>query len=268
MRWRERRGSGAIGATAVLVSLFAASAAVGGYGDQGPAGPNPCVGDEAAELLCPNLAMGRPRDLYVTSGNGKTLLHATNDIRSRGEGPMEVRGKRIPGTRRMKVRQVIHTSSGGRDYYPTNARLVFYKVPGYGTYWKFHLAARFEIWRLDSSGKREALIRVGPKLNYCFRDLERTKPGPRSPPAAVYPGCSQDPGKRYRTLGTSVGWSDIYPSSYYQNWIDVRGLRGCFGFVLRADPKNLLYENHEYDNSGGRHIRLPVSGGKIRGCRR
>ncbi len=258
---------GALGALAgVLGSLLAVSAAGGDYGDQGPVGPNPCLEAGADQLLCPNLRMAPPKELYLTSGKGKVLLHATNNIASRGTGPMEVRGKRIPGTRRMTVRQAIHTTAGGRRFYPTNARLVFYKVPGYGTYWKFHLAARFEIWSLYGNGRRDEMVRKGPKLNYCLRDLERTKPGPRSPPSAVYPGCSQDPNKQYRTLGTSVGWSDIYPSDYYQNWINVRGLRGCFAFVMRADPANLLYESNEGDNTGARHIRLPVKGGKIRGC--
>ena len=108
---------------------------------------------------------------------------------------------------------------------------------------------------------------MGPKLNYCFRDLKRTLPSPRSPKKPVYPACSQDPKKRFRTLGTSVGWSDIYPSSYHENWINVRGLRGCFSFLLRADPANHLYENDESDNIGARRIRLPATPkGKILSC--
>ena len=36
------------------------------------------------------------------------------------------------------------------------------------------------------------------------------------------------------TLGTSVGWADVYPSTYPDNWIDVTGLRGCFAVVHRV----------------------------------
>jgi hypothetical protein len=266
-RW-DRRAIGAGGAVAALLGSAAIAAGQdGGYPGGGAIGPNPCVGAEATELRCPNLRMAPPKELYVTRGKGKVLLHATNNIKSRGEGPLEVRGKRIPGTKRMRVRQMIYTTAGTRDSYATNARLVFYNIPGQGPYWKFHLAARFEIWSLDGQDRRKQLVRKGPKLNFCFRDLERTKPSPRSPKGPVYPACSQDPSKRYRTLGTSVGWSDIYPSSYYQNWINVRGLRGCFAFVHRADPSNLLYENDEGDNTDGRRIRLPIKG-RIRGCKR
>jgi ribosomal protein L28 len=238
----------------------------GGNGRTGPAVHNPCHGKLGRLLRCPNLRIGPPHDLYVTRGGGKVLLHSTTDIKSRGEGPMEIRGKRT-GRKTMSVRQVIHTRRGGRRSYRTNAHLVFWYIPYQGPYWKLHLAARFELWSLGPRGGRRHLVRVGPKLNYCLRDLERTKPSRKSPRNAVYPGCSQDPGARHRTLGTSVGWSDIYPTDYYQNWINVRGLRGCFAFVLRADPKNLLYENREDDNTRGRHIRLPIHG-RIHGCRR
>jgi hypothetical protein len=167
----------------------------------------------------------------------------------------------------MTVRQVIHTTTGERRYFKTNAHLVFYNIPGQGPYWKFHRAARFELWTLGADGRRDSLIRRGAKLNYCFRDLERTLPSPRSPRKPVYPACSQDPKKRFRTLGTSIGWSDIYPSSYHENWINIRGLRGCFSFVLRADPANLLYETNEDDNTGARRIRLPATRkGKFRPC--
>ncbi len=261
-------------ATALAVAVIAATiggatlvpAAGGDYGGSGPAVENPCHGEYRLELLCPNLRISSPEDVYVTSGGGKVLLHAQNDIRSRGEGPLELRGKRIPGTRQMSVRQVIHTTDGERRFYPTLGRLVFYHVRGYGSYWKFHHAARFELWTIGPAGSRLEMVRRGPKLNYCFRDLVRTKASARSPAAPVYPGCSQDPDQGFRTLGTSVGWSDIYPADYWQNWINVRGLRGCFAFVLRVDPLNLLYENDEGDNSNGRHVRLPVKGGRIRSC--
>ena len=249
----------------LLLAGVAGGQSAPGYGGKGPLGPNPCIGDDAALLLCPNLQMAKPRELKLIKGKGKVLLRATNDIRSRGEGPVEVRGRRS-GKRTMTVRQAIRTTGGGRRFFKTNARLVFYNIPGQGPYWKFNKAARFEIWTLGADSRRESLIRKGPKLNYCFRDLERTLPSRRSPKKPIYPACSQDPKKRFRTLGTSVGWSDIYPSSYHENWINVRGLRGCFAFVIRADPANHLYENNEADNVGARRIRLPASKGKVRKC--
>ena len=226
--------------------------------------PNPCVDPLlGAELRCPDLRMAPPRDLYV-SKKGRRLLHATNDILSRGAGPLEVRGRRY-SRRYMSVRQAIRTTSGGRQMFDTDARLVFYKIPKQGPYWKFEDAAKFELWGVDpATGLRTELVRTGPKLIYCFRDLKRTGSG--GPKKRVYPSCSQNPKIKKRTLGTSVGWSDIYPASYYQNWINVNGLSGCFDFVMTADPANHLFESDEANNQGSRRIRLPASGKKVRGC--
>jgi hypothetical protein len=54
-----------------------------------------------------------------------------------------------------------------------------------------------------------------------------------------------------------VGWSDIYPSTYYQNWIDVTGLRGTFAFKHIADPKNGIWESDETNNEAITIVRLP-----------
>ena len=92
----------------------------------------------------------------------------------------------------------------------------------------------------------------------------RTRPGGRSPRSRVYPGCNQDPGRQRVRLGTSVGWSDIYPSEYDRQWVNVSGLRGCYAFVMRVDPQNLLFESNENNNRSTRIIRLPYRDGAQR----
>jgi hypothetical protein len=226
--------------------------------------PNPCVDPVLApQLLCPDLRMAAPRDLSVSKG-GKQLLHATNDIQSRGDGPMEIRGTRT-SKRYMSVRQAIHRRSGPPQLFDTDGQLVFYNIPKQGPYWKFAEAALFQLWSIDpTTGARLAVVRTGPKLNYCFRDLKRT--GKAGPKKRIYPGCSQNPKIQKRTLGTSVGWSDIYPAGYYQNWINVSGLSGCFEFVMTADPDNYLFEKDETNNQGSRRVRLPAAKGRVAGC--
>ena len=83
-------------------------------------------------------------------------------------------------------------------------------------------------------------MRVGPKVDYCLRDLVNAAASWRSPGSdAVYPGCSQNP--RHPSgdvLGTSVGWSDVYPYEYPEQWIDVSGyLHGRFAYVQVVDPR-------------------------------
>lgn len=219
---------------------------------------NPCQGPEAASLLCPNLRIGKPSEIYEDSVGSMLVLRATSDVKSRGRGPMELRGHR-DGWHSMQVNQRIHRRGGGRLVLQTEASLHFTDVGTYfgGSYWKVHQLARFELRRVGPEGNVGPVIRTSPKLNYCLRDLERTRPGKRSPSVRHYPGCDQDPYTDAVTLGTSVGWSDIYPADYDRQWIDVSGLRGCFAFTMTVDPKHLLFESNERDNSSRRLVRLP-----------
>jgi hypothetical protein len=226
------------------------------------AGPeNPCAGPQAKHLRCPNLRIGPPHELYVQDAGGQVRLRATSDVRSRGRGPMELRGTRN-GWRTMRTQQRIYRRGGGHIEVPTRATLRFTSVGAYfgGSYWKVHDLAHFELWSVDGQHHLLHRVRVGPKLNYCLRDLERTRPGKRSPRSRHYPGCNQDPYIHHDVLGTSVGWSDIYPADYDKQWIDVGGLRGCFAFVMTVDPDDLLYESNEHDNSSRRLVHLPFRG--------
>ncbi len=226
-----------------------------------PVGENPCEGPEAKVLLCPNLRIGPATDLYVQYAGGRVRLRATSDVRSRGLGPMELRGTR-DGWHTMRSRQRIYRVGGGHIDVPTGATLHFTNVGAYfgGAYWKVHQLARFELRRVLGDGSLGPAVRSSPKLNYCLRDLERTRPGKRSPASRHYPGCDQNPYRDRVTLGTSVGWSDIYPANYDKQWIDVSGLRGCFEYIMEVDPKGLLFESNESDNNEGHLVRLPFRG--------
>jgi hypothetical protein len=124
---------------------------------------------------------------------------------------------------------------------------------------------RFHHRSLERENKAVELVRFGPKLFYCFRDLLRTFPTSRTPRQAVYPACSQNPNQRAVTLGTSVGWSDIYPYTYPEQYIDVTGLRGRFAYVQAADPFNRIVESRENNNFSEVYVQLPS--GRILGER-
>ncbi|MBK5231534.1 MAG: hypothetical protein JJE13_00935 [Thermoleophilia bacterium] len=231
-------------------------------------GNGPCQAKtNLAKLRCPDLKISKPRDMYAQHLNGHVLLRAENNIKSRGQGPMELRGRR-DHQRSMNVTQAIKRRSGGYALYPTQARLRFFNVGSYwgGSFWKVAHPLRFELWKLGNRGRKRKLVRTGPKQFYCFRDLERTRPGPGSPADAVYPSCNQDPNEHEVTLGTSVGWSDIYPSDYDNQWIDVTGLRGCYAYVLRLDPFNSLFELNKNNNVAQRTVKLPWRGLSHKGC--
>ena len=273
-----KRLSAAALALAVLALAALAVPAVGASGgaaNEAPEPENPCIGPGSGELLCPDLRVAPAEDLYVerrgggddgdggyyVSGRG-ALLHAGNDIRSRGRGPMELRGQRYKRNW-MRANQAIYRAGGGVEIFRTEAQFHFFNV-GYewgGSYWKVHNPLSMEIWSLDEHRQPLARVRKGPKVFYCFRDLERTRAMRRSPNRRVYPACSQDPNRKRLRLGTSVGWSDLYPASYDRQWVSVAGLRGCYAFVMRVDPENLLFEENEDNNRSTRIIRLPYRDG-------
>ena len=69
-------------------------------------------------------------------------------------------------------------------------------------------------------------------------------------------------------LGTSVGWADVYPAAYPEQWINISGLRGCFAYVHTADPENRIYESNEDNNEAQVVVRLPFNPYRWRsGCR-
>jgi hypothetical protein len=222
---------------------------------------NPCIGPEARFLLCPNLKIAPPSELYVQTAGRQVRLRATSDVQSRGLGPMELRGRR-DGRRSMKTNQRIYKKGNGHITVPSEAKLRFTYVGTYfgGSYWKVHQLAMFELIRVRPDGSLGRVVRTSPKLNYCLRDLTHTQNSRRSPDGRVYPGCNQNPFRDRVALGTSVGWSDIYPAAYHQQWIDVAGLRGCFAYRMIVDPKENLFESNENDNMSQRLVRLPYRG--------
>ena len=228
---------------------------------------NPCLSPaRRARLYCPDLVMKRPSGLELdrSVARGRTVLRAGNSIDNVGTGPAELHGTRL-GPRFMKGRQRIYKRSGGRLGINTGARLFFKFVPGQRRYWKFFRAASFTLWRLDGSGDRTGLVRRGPKVSYCLRDLSHSRPGrSRSPRRFVYPACNTNADQGKVTIGTSVGWSDVYPPGYPEQWIDVTGLRGCFDYQHTADPSNVLYESNEDNNSAWVTVRLPFRPGRQR----
>jgi hypothetical protein len=245
-----------------------ASLAVGQDAPDGPAGqaeapvqpgpPNPCLTEQAQGLRCPDLMMRRPFGLRVERTKaGRVRLRAGNSIDSVGKGPAALRGERT-SSRWMEADQLIQRRDGGNLRVKTAARLQF-KLAHLGRrYWKFHDAARFQLWGLDAEGNRTQVVRTGPKVAYCLRDLERTRPSlPRTPRRPVYPPCSTNAKQRRVTLGTSVGWSDVYPPQYPEQFIDVTGLQGCFAYVHTADPDDVIRELDEGNNESQVIVRLP-----------
>ncbi|HEX7300072.1 MAG TPA: hypothetical protein VF257_13825 [Solirubrobacteraceae bacterium] len=224
--------------------------------------PSPCQ-DPSLALRCPDLVVAPPSQLRLghSPSGRRVVLRMQNRIVNLGVGPVEFFGQRVSPTE-MTARQVVVDVAGVRRRIATGAELYFKSVPTRGgSYWKFKDAVRFELWAIDRSGNRTQLVRIGPKLDYCLRDLRRVRFGPEVRRQRRFGACNQRPGKREVTLGTSPGWADIYPASYPDNWIDVTGLSGCFALVHRVDPAHHILESNEANNVSSKIVRLPFKPG-------
>jgi hypothetical protein len=263
------------GARAPLV-LLAILALLAGAGAPARAAtkPNPCHRPRL-HLRCPDLIMSAPSDLEFDRSTipGRVLLRATSSVDNHGLGPIELRANRV-GEYRWRVWQGIYDRRGRRHLFKTRASLVFKHVSGerYGigyvgdaSYWKVAHLAAFQLWSIGPHDRARRLVRTGPKVDYCLRDLTRTRPSRRSPNAAVYGGCSESLNLRHDVFGTSIGWSDIYPYSYPEQWIDVTGLHGRFAYVQIVDPDHLFDETDERDNLSEVYVQLPS--GRVLGHR-
>jgi hypothetical protein len=222
--------------------------------------------EPARHYRCPNLTMGPPARLQLRrSRRGRLLLLMDNYLVNEGPGRVHFVGRRT-AEYKMKATQIVERT-GGRTSLPveTGAKLTWKHVDHYrGNYWKFENAARFELYKLDAIGHRTKLYKLGPKQDYCLRDLFRFRGGPTVPKRPVFGACSQDFTARRDTLGIAVGWADGYPYSYPENWIDVTGRTGCFVVVHRADPLNHVLETDETDNESHKVVRLPYRRGDQR----
>jgi hypothetical protein len=256
-----------VGAVSVSAGLGAAGAASSSPGaSSSRVDSNPCKNPDLVrkrQLLCPDLRMRPPFDIQRDrSPSGTPILRAGNSIDSVGDGPAELRGKRSGG-RTMRARQRVQKRGRGHAHFDTGATIILKHIPDQGPYWKFRNAARFELWALNADGERTKRADVGPKQIYCLRDFDRTHPKlRRSPERRVYPSCSQDRGLERVTIGTSVGWSDVYPATYHEQWVKLTDLprRGCYAYVHIADPHNGIYELDETNNEASTVVFLSERG--------
>ena len=214
---------------------------------------NPCDGPEARHLLCPNLRIGPPsRTLRPERVGGQRA--AAGDQRRRAAaaaGRWSCAASATAGAR-CGPTSGSTASAAATSTVRSDATLRFTDVGAYfgGSYWKVHQLARFELRRVGPDG---AARRRRPHQPQAQLLPARPRADPRRaaarPASRHYPGCNQNPYQDRVTLGTSVGWSDIYPADYDKQWINVAGLRGCFAYRMTVDPKELLFESNENDNT-------------------
>ena len=232
----------------------------------------PAKAPEPRHLLCPDLGSGPPTDLYVEQRRrrpttARCLLHATSDVRSRGRGPMELRGRRnglahwmranqrdLPGRRRPH-----HVRTEAQPPLHRRRRLVRrLLLEGPPARSASSLVARRPPPAAAPRPQRARSSTTACATSSGRRPMQALAAPPPSTPAATRTLPQAGP------LGTSVGWSDIYPADYDQPVDQRRRPARLLRLRDAVDPQNLLYESNEHDNRSRRIVRLPYHPGRQR----
>jgi len=204
----------------------------------------------AATDLLPNLKPKPAFDMFLQYdglGGKKLVLSAlTGNI---GTGPIELRAGEVVGPDSQNVYQRVYRDDG--TYYDNLAGIFIY----HDAHGHFHFDDYAE-YVLEAVNAPVALQRTGHKTSFCLLDTDKVdrhlEGAPKKP---YYKTC----GKTFQ--GISVGWGDSYPYYLPDQDIDVTGLpTGDYKLVIISDPKNLLLESNDSDNTSEVIIHLDMEG--------
>jgi Lysyl oxidase/WD40-like Beta Propeller Repeat len=210
--------------------------------------PRPAV----VELL-PDLEQRPPADLSVKTvlrGSRKRFLlgfdSATDNV---GLGPVIIAAKRESRrTPFMRGSQIVGLASRGRQTLPRVGILRYVYAPTH-SHWHVMGFQRYELRRADDN----SVVFRDRKSGFCLADHYAHAPGvfPNEPRRPVFKGyCEQGRPKALSVYqGTSVGYTDRYPSHFHGQNLDLtRVPAGTYVLVHRAN-RNLLFRELRYENN-------------------
>lgn len=253
--WRTPAAGPAAGPTVALVSTtYATSATVR---------PKPRV----VQLL-PDFDQRPPADLSITTVvRGKRRHHllgfdsATDNI---GLGPVVITASR--SSRRvpfMRASQVVRLATGGRRQTFPRMGILRYVYSSTHSHWHVMGFQRYELRRASS----HALLLRDRKSGFCLADHYAHAPGrfahePRGPVFTSY--CEQGrPDAMLVHQGTSVGYTDRYPSHFHGQNLDLTSVKaGTYVLVHRANRRFLFRELRYENNAASVRIRIGWPNGR------
>jgi hypothetical protein len=219
--------------------------------------------------LLPDLEQRPPADLSIRSDERGTRRHfllgfdsATDNL---GEGPMTlVAGRADRRAPTMAVTQRVQLGSGALRTYREVGVLRYVYSPTH-SHWHVMDFQRYELRRLSD----HALVVRDRKSGFCLADHWAHAPGHQTnePARPVFRGyCERgDPGALSVLQGTSVGYTDKYPSHFHGQNLDLTGVpAGLYVLVNRANPELLMRELRYENNAAALRIRITWPRGRAR----
>jgi hypothetical protein len=222
----------------------------------------------AVELL-PDLEQRPPADLSVKTelrgGRRHFLLGFDSATDNVGLGPVVITARR-PNRRVpfMRAAQVVRVVGGGRRTY-NRVGILRYVYSATHSHWHVMGFQRYELRRAGDN----QVVRRDRKSGFCLADHWAHAPGrflnePRGPVFKGY--CERGkPGALAVYQGTSVGYTDRYPSHFHGQNLDLTGLApGDYVLVHRANRSLLFHELRYENNAASLRIRVRWPNGRSR----
>jgi dipeptidyl aminopeptidase/acylaminoacyl peptidase len=211
--------------------------------------------------LPPDLEQRPPADLTLKSdvrrGRRHFLLGFDSATDNVGLGPVVIAARR--SSRRvpfMRASQLVRVAGRSRRTYP-GVGVLRYVHSATHSHWHVMGFQRYELRTLDG-----ALLRRDRKSGFCLADHWAHAPGrflhePRRPVFKGY--CERRrPGALTVYQGTSVGYTDRYPSHFHGQNLDLTGVAaGIYVLVHRAN-RSLLFRELRYENNAA-SLRIGIS---------
>jgi WD40 repeat protein len=212
--------------------------------------------------LPPDLEQRPPADLSLKTVNRGGRRHfllgfdsATDNV---GLGPVIIAARR-PSRRVafMRASQIIRLSGGRRQTISRVGVLRYVYAPSH-SHWHVMGFQRYELRR---AGDNSVVLR-DRKSGFCLADHYAHAPGRflNEPLGPVFKGyCERGkPGALAVHQGTSVGYTDRYPSHYHGQNLDVTRIpAGTYVLVHRAN-RSLLFRELRYENNAA-SLRIQLS---------
>jgi hypothetical protein len=215
--------------------------------------------------LLPDLEQRPPADLSVKTVGRRFLLGFDSATDNVGLGPVIVSARR-PSRRSpfMRAAQVVKLGGGGRRTLPRVGLLRYVYSPTH-SHWHVMGFQRYELRRASDN----AVVLRDRKSGFCLADHYAHAPGhlQNEPRAAAFKGyCERGrPDALAVYQGTSVGYTDRYPSHFHGQNLDVTRLpAGTYVLVHRANRSLLLSELRYENNAAAVRIRLTWPAGRSR----
>ncbi|MEY2525413.1 MAG: hypothetical protein QOE73_184 [Verrucomicrobiota bacterium] len=179
------------------------------------------------------------RDIAQGTNSGQKVLRFSTWTVNIGAGPLELHATVTHPDGSQDVEQWIYDSNGTHT---TRLAGTFAVVSGR---LRFTDSADYFLKEITSGNGVGGIVAANQKVSYCIVDSQKyTTQPPGTPATAQYTTCGP-------TMGVSVGWADIYPSTFTTTQIiALAGVSdGTYWLENTGDPLNRLLESDETNNT-------------------